>query len=197
MYGRVIKRWCDVAFSLLLMVSFSWLMLIIVLIYVFTFRFPIFFRQLRIGKDNRPFLMYKFRTLRNASSEQVNERRFWFGDVLRFFALDELPQLWQVLMGQMSLVGPRALPVDYLMRMNEMQRSRHRVRPGITGWAQVNGRHEISWEKKFELDAYYTKHLSLSLDIKIALKTISLLLSFRKDNSLSEKKFEGTSSSPE
>jgi undecaprenyl phosphate N,N'-diacetylbacillosamine 1-phosphate transferase len=100
-----------------------------------------------------------------------------------------------VLIGQMSLIGPRALPVEYLALMNERQRSRHRVRPGITGWAQVNGRHEINWEKKFELDLYYVSHLSPLLDLKIILKTVGLLASLRKDKSLLEKKFEGGSSS--
>lgn len=194
MYAKVTKRILDVAFSLLLILLFSWLFLVIVLAYIVTFNFPILFKQSRIGLHCKPFTMYKFRTL-SESTEPLNNRRFWLGNVLRFFSLDELPQLWHVLIGQMSLIGPRALPIEYLALMNENQRSRHQVRPGITGLTQVTGRHEISWEKKFELDEYYVKHLSLRLDVLILLKTFVLLISFRKDKSLSEKKFEGSSSS--
>lgn len=195
MYARFVKRILDIFFSLLLVVLSSWLVVIIVLVYLFTFNFPILFKQQRVGKHGQPFVMYKFRTLREGANIPPNERRFWLGDVLRFFSLDELPQLWQVLTGEMSLIGPRALPMEYLPLMNKTQRSRHEVRPGVTGLTQVSGRHEISWEKKFELDVYYVKHLSFFMDFKIIFKTIALLISFRKDSSLSEKKFEGTTSS--
>jgi len=195
MYARFLKRIVDIVFSLLLMILLSWLGVVIFFVYVLTFNFPILFKQLRIGKDNKPFVMYKFRTLREDLNIPLNERRFWLGDVLRFFSLDELPQLWHVLTGEMSLIGPRALPMEYLPLMNENQRSRHEVRPGVTGLTQVSGRHDLSWKKKFELDVYYVKHLSLLLDLKIVVKTIALLISFTKDNSLAEKKFEGTSSS--
>lgn len=195
MYTDFVKRMLDIVVSLLLIVGFSWLAIAIVLAYVFSFSFPILFNQVRIGKGNQPFSMYKFRTLRGSPDMPLKDRRFWLGDVLRFFSLDELPQLWHVLTGRMSMIGPRALPVEYLALMNESQRLRHRVRPGITGWAQVNGRHEINWAKKFELDLYYVTHLSLQLDIMIFLKTVVLLILPRKDKSLLEKEFEGSSSS--
>ena len=194
MYAHFFKRMLDVFFSLLLLSLFSWLAVVIVMMYVLSLNFPILFAQQRTGKDNKPFIMYKFRSL-SVSNEQLSERRFWLGDLLRFFSLDELPQLWNVLKGQMSLIGPRALPVEYLPLMNERQQLRHQVRPGITGLAQVNGRHEIDWEKKFELDLLYVKKMSLSLDFTIALKTTALLMSPRKDTSLLEKKFPGSSSS--
>jgi undecaprenyl phosphate N,N'-diacetylbacillosamine 1-phosphate transferase len=195
MYAKFFKRASDVTFSLLLILVFSWLILFIVVDFVISFKFPIFFRQLRVGKDSKHFVIYKFRTLMDSVDLPLKDRRFWWGDVLRYFSLDELPQVWNVLKGEMSLIGPRPLPEEYLPLMNEQQRIRHQVRPGITGLVQVNGRHEIPWQKKFELDVYYVKHLSLLIDFSIVLKTIALLTSFRKDKSLSEKKFEGASSS--
>src|SRR5205085_2704018 len=110
---------------------------------------------------------------------------------MRYTSRDELPQLINILKGEMSLVGPRPLPVAYLVRFNETQRRRHLVMPGITGLAQVNGRNSITWEEKFDFDLYYVNNLSIVLDITIILKTIVLLLSFRKDSSLQEKEFTG------
>jgi undecaprenyl phosphate N,N'-diacetylbacillosamine 1-phosphate transferase len=189
MYPVHLKRFLDIIISLLVLLLFSWLILGIILVYVLLLQFPILFLQERTGLLNQPFVIYKFRSL---SNQLVGDRRFWWGDVLRFFSLDELPQLWNVLRGEMSLIGPRPLPIEYLPLMNEQQKLRHKVRPGITGWTQVNGRHEINWERKFELDEYYVKHLSFALDALIISKTILLVLSFRKDRSLSEKKFEGS-----
>ncbi|MBI1767926.1 MAG: sugar transferase [Bacteroidetes bacterium] len=194
MYANFAKRIMDVFFALAGCVLLSWLFLIILFIYLILLKFPVLFTQKRIGRNNQLFTIYKFRTLNLSENSNLDNRRFWWGDVLRLFSLDELPQLWNVLLGEMSLIGPRPLPVEYLAVMNEQQRVRHKVRPGITGWTQVNGRHEISWEKKFELDEYYVKHLSFGLDVVILGKTVLLLFSFKKDKSLNEKKFEGTSS---
>ena len=152
--------------------------------------YPIFFFQERTGIQGKPFRLIKFRTLKSIGSS-LEERRFWLGDFLRATSLDELPQLINVLKGEMSLIGPRPLPVEYLALMSDEQKKRHLVKPGITGWAQVNGRNAISWQEKFALDNYYVKHVSFLLDVKIVFKTIQLLLSFKKDISLSEQKFTG------
>lgn len=134
--------------------------------------------------------MFKFRTLKQ-SGDTLEKRRFWWGDFLRRTSFDELPQLWNVLKGDMSFVGPRPLPVEYLPLFSEEQRTRHTVRPGITGLAQVNGRHSISWEEKFQFDLLYVQKLSFLLDLKILVKTVVLVLSLKKDASLQEPKFTG------
>lgn len=133
---------------------------------------PVFFQQQRPGKDEKIFIIYKLRTMNNAKDASGKllpdaERLTRFGKFLRKTSLDELPQLWNVLKGEMSLVGPRALLVDYLPLYSERQKKRHNVKPGITGWAQVNGRNAIRWEEKFELDVWYVEHQSIWLDIKI------------------------------
>jgi lipopolysaccharide/colanic/teichoic acid biosynthesis glycosyltransferase len=138
---------------------------------------PIFFRQVRPGQDGRPFTIYKFRTMRHATDADGRllpdaERLTRVGRFLRSFSLDELPELWNVLRGEMSIVGPRPLLLHYLSLYSAEQARRHEVRPGITGWAQVNGRNAISWEEKFRLDVWYVDHCSLRLDLKIALMTI-------------------------
>ncbi len=112
--------------------------------------------------------------------------------MLRASNLDELPQLWNVLKGEMTLIGPRPLPIEYLPLFAEEQKKRFNIKPGITGWAQVNGRHSISWKEKLKLDTYYVDHVSLKLDLIILIKTVGLLLSFKKDRSLEEEKFTGT-----
>jgi lipopolysaccharide/colanic/teichoic acid biosynthesis glycosyltransferase len=138
---------------------------------------PVLFRQTRPGLRGKPFEMIKFRTMKDATDEQGNplpdsERLTNFGKALRNSSLDELPELWNVIKGDMSLVGPRPLLMEYLPLYNEEQKRRHLVRPGITGYAQVNGRNAIGWDKKFELDTWYVDHQSLWLDIKILLKTV-------------------------
>lgn len=136
-----------------------------------------FFVQERPGKDEKIFKLIKFKTMNDERDEKGNllpdsERLTRIGRFVRSLSLDELPQLINVLKGDMSLVGPRPLLIQYLLLYNEVQRRRHEVRPGMTGWAQVNGRNAISWQQKFEYDIWYVDHLSLSLDIKILLKTI-------------------------
>lgn len=138
---------------------------------------PVLFKQTRPGLNGEPFEMFKFRTMLDAYDEKgnllPNERRHTkFGNFLRSTSLDELPELWNVLKGDMSLVGPRPLLMDYLALYNEQQARRHDVRPGITGWAQVNGRNAISWEEKFKLDTWYVDNQSLLLDLKIIFMTL-------------------------
>lgn len=138
---------------------------------------PVLFKQVRPGKDGKPFQMVKFRTMRDAVDAEGNplpdsERLTPFGNWLRSTSLDELPELWNVLKGDMSLVGPRPLLMEYLPLYNPEQYRRHEVRPGVTGWAQVNGRNAISWEDKFKLDVWYVDNRSIWLDIKILFLTV-------------------------
>lgn len=133
---------------------------------------PVHFRQERAGKGGRIFNFMKFRSMRDGEGSDM-QRLTRLGKILRSTSLDELPQLWHVLSGKMSLVGPRPLPAKYLPRYSPFQARRHEVRPGITGWAQVNGRNAISWDKKFELDVWYVDNRSFWLDIKILFLTFA------------------------
>ena len=161
---------------------------------------PVLFRQVRPGLNGKPFEMIKFRTMKDALDAEGNplpdsERLTPFGKMLRATSLDEMPELWNVIKGDMSIVGPRPLLMEYLPLYNEQQAKRHNVRPGITGYAQVNGRNAISWEKKFELDTWYVENQSLWLDFKIMLKTIKKVIA--KDDISAEgettmTKFTGT-----
>jgi len=142
---------------------------------------PIFFLQVRPGKDGRPFEMIKFRTMRDATDNNGellsdSERILPFGNFLRNSSLDELPELWNVLKGDMSLVGPRPLLMEYLPLYSTEQARRHNARPGITGWAQVNGRNTISWEEKFKYDVWYVDNQSFWLDMKIIWMTIKKVI---------------------
>ncbi|WP_024813016.1 sugar transferase [Acidovorax sp. JHL-3] len=142
---------------------------------------PVFFRQTRPGLHGRPFEMVKFRTMTDARGDDGNllsdaERLTAFGRFLRATSLDELPELWNVLRGDMSLVGPRPLLMEYLPLYSPEQARRHEVRPGITGWAQVNGRNALSWDDKFKLDVWYVDHRSLWLDVKILWLTVKKVL---------------------
>ncbi len=142
---------------------------------------PVLFRQVRPGKDGLPFEMIKFRTMRDAFGEDGRplpdaERMTSFGQLLRASSLDELPELWNVLKGDMSLVGPRPLLMEYLPLYSPEQYRRHDVRPGITGWAQVNGRNALSWEDKFRLDVWYVDNQSIWLDLKILFLTVKKVL---------------------
>jgi sugar transferase EpsL len=135
---------------------------------------PVLFRQKRAGCNGRIFTIFKFRTMKGdpAGSSCDDRRISTLGAVLRRLSLDELPQLWNVLKGDMSLVGPRPLPVEYLPRYDAFQNRRHEVMPGITGWAQVNGRNGLAWERKFELDVWYVDHQSVRLDARILWMTM-------------------------
>lgn len=142
---------------------------------------PVFFTQVRPGLNGKPFKMVKFRTMRDAVDTNGqplpdSERLTYFGNWLRSTSLDELPELWNVLKGDMSLVGPRPLLMEYLSLYNIEQARRHEARPGVTGWAQINGRNAISWEEKFKLDLWYVENQNLWLDIKILFLTVKKVL---------------------
>lgn len=164
---------------------------------------PVVFRQMRPGRYGRPFQMLKFRSMLDAVDRKgqvlPDEQRLnKFGRALRATSLDELPGLWNVLRGDMSLVGPRPLLMDYLPLYNKHQARRHEVRPGITGWAQVNGRNAISWEQKFKLDVWYVDHRSLRLDLWIMLLTVKKVLQGSDINSAGAATMPGfTGSVPE
>ena len=176
MYKRHIKRGLDFVLSLILLVVLAPVILLVALLLKCVLG-AVLFRQERPGLNERIFTLYKFKTMSDERDENGNllpdEFRLKpFGKVIRSLSLDELPQLFNVLKGDMSLIGPRPLLVKYLPLYNEAQKHRHDVRPGITGWAQVNGRNDISWEKKFELDLFYVRNCSFALDAKIALMTM-------------------------
>lgn len=171
------KRFIDVFCAVLAITMLSPVLVVLAFVVRLTFGRPVFFRQTRPGQGGRPFQMVKFRTMRDAvdahgdplSDEQRLTR---LGGFLRASSLDELPELWNVIKGDMSLVGPRPLLMEYLPLYSPEQARRHEVRPGITGWAQVNGRNSLSWEEKFRLDVWYVDHWSLWLDMRILWLTI-------------------------
>lgn len=168
----LVKRLLDITISLIALIFLLPLMLLIYLLVRINLGSPTFFLQERVGKDNKIFKMIKFRTMKNSTDKNGNllsdnERVTKFGSFLRSFSLDELPELINILKGDMSLVGPRALLVQYLGLYNDEQIRRHEVLPGLTGWAQINGRNSITWSEKFKLDVWYVDNWSLWLDIKI------------------------------
>ena len=167
-----VKRLLDITISLIALIFLLPLMSLIYLSVIINLGSPAFFLQERVGKDNKIFKMIKFRTMKNSTDKNGNllsdnERVTKFGSFLRSFSLDELPELINILKGDMSLVGPRALLVQYLGLYNDEQIRRHEVLPGLTGWAQINGRNSITWSEKFKLDVWYVDNWSLWLDIKI------------------------------
>lgn len=161
---------------------------------------PVLFRQVRPGLNGKPFEMIKFRSMKDAVDAQGHalpdsERLTPFGKMLRATSLDEMPELWNVIKGDMSIVGPRPLLMEYLPLYNEEQAKRHNVRPGMTGHAQVNGRNAISWEEKFKLDSWYVENQSLWLDFKIMLKTVKKVLAkedISAEGEVTVTKFTGT-----
>ena len=179
-YNRFIKRLFDIVLSLLFIILFCWLYLIVAILVRVKLGSPVLFKQPRPGKDEKIFDMYKFRTMTDERDAEGNllpdaERMTPFGSFLRKTSLDELPEMFTILKGDMSFVGPRPLLVKYLPLYNEEQHRRHEVRPGLTGWAQVNGRNLLSWEDKFEKDVYYVDHISFLLDLKIVFKTVAVV----------------------
>jgi len=173
----VIKRLLDLFLSTIGLLVLAPVIFIIAFLIHRKLGSPLLFRQVRPGKDEKPFEMIKFRTMRDAIDKDGiplsdSERIAPFGNFLRNFSLDELPELWNVLKGDMSLVGPRPLLMEYLPLYSNEQARRHNVRPGITGWAQVNGRNAISWEEKFKYDVWYVENQSFWLDMKIIWMTI-------------------------
>jgi sugar transferase EpsL len=175
------KRLFDISVAAVLLIVLSPLMLAIAALVKLKLGAPVLFSQVRPGLQGRPFRMFKFRTMldtRDADGELLpSDRRLTrFGKKLRATSLDELPELWNVLKGDMSLVGPRPLLMEYLPLYTPDEYRRHEVRPGITGWAQINGRNKLSWEEKFRLDVWYVDHVSLWLDIKILFMTVAKVL---------------------
>lgn len=193
------KRLMDILLSLTaLLFLFPIIIVTCITLYILKYR-PIFFIQPRPGLHNKVFSLYKFRSMtdiRNSSGQLLSdvERLTSFGQFIRKTSIDELPGLLSVLKGDMSLVGPRPLLVEYLPLYTKEQACRHNVKPGITGWAQVNGRNALTWEKKFELDVWYVEHQTLWLDIKILFLTIKKVFSqadISAEGEVTMKKFEG------
>ncbi|MFY4724232.1 undecaprenyl phosphate N,N'-diacetylbacillosamine 1-phosphate transferase [Campylobacter jejuni] len=198
MYEKVFKRIFDFILALVLLVLFSPVILITALLLKLT-QGSVIFTQNRPGLDEKIFKIYKFKTMSDERDEKgdllSDELRLKaFGKIVRSLSLDELLQLFNVLKGDMSFVGPRPLLVEYLSLYNQEQKLRHKVRPGITGWAQVNGRNAISWQKKFELDVYYVKNVSFLLDLKIMFLTALKVLKrsgVSKEGHVTTEKFNG------
>jgi lipopolysaccharide/colanic/teichoic acid biosynthesis glycosyltransferase len=177
MYQKIFKPLIDVLLSFILLVISSPILLLTSLSLMIANRGSVFFVQPRPGKDQRIFKLVKFRTMNNQKDSDGNllpdaDRLTGVGKMIRKLSVDELPQLINVIKGDMSLIGPRPWLVEYLPLYDDFQKRRHEVKPGITGWAQVNGRNALSWDKRFEYDVYYVDHLSFGLDVKIFFLTI-------------------------
>ena len=175
------KRAFDLLFSALVLVFLLPILGLLAIVVYFRLGSPILFAQERPGYGGKPFTIYKFRTLKDSRDNSGNllpdaERIDRFGSLLRSTSLDELPELWNVLMGDMSIVGPRPLLMEYLPLYSEQQARRHEVRPGITGWAQVRGRNSLGWDEKFQLDVWYVDNRTFILDLKIIWETIFTVL---------------------
>lgn len=195
------KRCLDIVVSLGAVLFFLPLFILVSIFVRINLGSPVLFLQMRPGLHGKPFFIYKFRSLTNAVDEQgallPDEKRLtFFGNWLRKSSLDEIPQLFNVIKGDMSLVGPRPLLMEYLPLYSSEQARRHDVLPGITGWAQVCGRNAISWEEKFSLDVWYVEHQSFWLDLKILVKTVQRVFSRKgvnkDDASFSMEKFRGS-----
>ena len=181
MYRKYFKRILDVICSLGFILCFWWLYILVAILVKRKLGSPVIFKQQRPGLNGKIFTMYKFRSMTDAKDKEGKllsdaERLPKFGKLLRATSLDEIPEFINVLKGDMSLIGPRPLLVEYLERYNEEQKRRHEVRPGITGWAQVNGRNAISWEEKFKYDVEYVDKLNFLLDMKIVFLTIKKIV---------------------
>ena len=181
MYAKYIKRILDFILSLLALIILSPIMLIIYILVIIKLGRPAIFKQKRPGKNEKIFTLYKFRTMTDEKDEEGNllpdeVRLTKFGRALRNTSLDELPELINVLKGEMSIIGPRPLTIKYLEFYNEREKHRHDVSPGITGLAQINGRNNLKWEKRFEYDLQYIENISFINDLKIIIKTIKKVL---------------------
>lgn len=200
MYRHFFKRFFDFVLSLIAIIILSPVYIIVAILVRVKLGSPVIFTQERPGKDEKIFKMYKFRSMTSETDEEGNllpdeVRLTSFGKKLRSTSLDELPELFNILKGDMSIVGPRPLLVKYLPLYNDFQKHRHDVRPGLTGWAQVNGRNAISWEDKFRLDVEYTEKCSFLLDLKILFMTVSSVLKkegISSDTSVTMNEFTGT-----
>lgn len=200
MYAKFFKRFFDFLLSLIALVVLSPVMLILIILGAIKMRGNPFFTQLRPGKKEIIFRLIKFRTMTNKKDKDGNllpddQRLTKYGRILRATSLDELPELLNILVGHMSIVGPRPLLVRYLERYNDFQRRRHEVRPGLTGHAQVNGRNAISWEDRFALDVEYVDTVSFRMDCKIIWKTVKAVLKregISSDTSATMEEFMGS-----
>ncbi len=198
----MLKRIFDVMLASILLIILMPILIIIALLIRYHLGSPIFFRQNRPGLHERSFQLIKFRTMKELANKQGEilpdeERITPLGRFLRASSLDELPQLWNVIKGQMSIVGPRPLLIEYLPLYNSNQKRRHDVKPGITGLAQVNGRNALNWEERFTLDLWYVDHQSFYLDIKIILLTLKKVLmreGITSPKSVTNEKFTGNNS---
>ena len=198
-YEKYIKRALDIMLSGIAMIVLSPVMLITAILVRVNLGSPVVFCQERPGKDEIIFKMHKFRTMteeRNENGELLpDEKRLTeFGKTLRSLSLDELPELWDIFRGKMSIVGPRPLLVEYLPLYSEEQHHRHDIKPGLTGWAQVNGRNLTSWEERFEHDIYYVNHVSFLMDVKIVFATVRCVFAregINAEGSATMEAFEG------
>jgi lipopolysaccharide/colanic/teichoic acid biosynthesis glycosyltransferase len=196
------KRLFDIFVSLVALIVLAPVLIIVAVLVRNKLGKPILFCQVRPGLGGKPFKMYKFRTMLDAKDDKGNllpdsDRLTQFGKLLRATSLDELPELWNVLKGEMSLVGPRPLLMEYLPLYSDEQKRRHEMRPGITGWAQVNGRNAISWTQKFKLDVWYVDNQSLVLDLKILFLTVKKVVvreGISAENQATMEKFTGKES---
>ena len=199
MYKFFIKPTIDFLFTLIIL-CLIWpaLILLALILFIQNLGTP-FFKQIRPGKNGKLFTIYKLKTMRDTRDDQGNllpdnQRLTVIGKIVRKLSLDELPQLWNILKGEMSFVGPRPLLPEYLPLYNQEQQKRHWVKPGITGWAQVNGRNAISWQQKFEYDKWYVEHQSFKLDIKILFMTINKIFHTQEvnaSNQITMDRFDG------
>lgn len=200
MYARCFKRIIDFSLSLIALIVLSPLLVILIILGTFFMRGNPFFTQERPGKNEKIFKLIKFRTMDNRRDKDGNllpdeVRLNKYGRFLRASSFDELPELANIVKGDMSLIGPRPLLVEYLPKYNELQHHRHDVRPGLTGYAQAHGRNTVSWEDKFAMDVWYTKHISFKEDIKIIFATVNIVLKHEGISSTSSstmEKFKGT-----
>lgn len=188
-YEKYIKRAIDVALSFLAIIVLSPVMFIVAILVRIKLGTPVIFKQERPGLHGNIFTLYKFRTMTDAKDQNGRlfpdeDRMTDFGRRLRATSLDELPELFNILKGDMAFVGPRPLLVKYLSRYSQRQNRRHEVMPGLTGYAQINGRNSLSWEDRFEMDIWYVDHINFILDVKILFKTVSIVL--KKDGINSE-----------
>lgn len=199
MYAKYFKRILDFILSLIAIIILSPVLLIVAVLVRIKLGSPVIFKQQRPGKDEKIFTLYKFRTMTDKKDENGNllpdsERLTKFGKALRSTSLDELPELFNILKGDMAIVGPRPLLVEYLPLYNKEQKHRHDVRPGLTGLAQISGRNSISWEEKFKEDIIYVKNITFISDMKIILKTIIKVFKregISQKNNVTIEKFKG------
>ena len=200
MYAKYIKRILDFVLSLMALIVLSPLLVILIILGAVFMRGNPFFTQARPGKNEKIFKLIKFRTMDNRRDKDGkllpdDVRLNKYGRILRSTSLDELPELINILIGNMSIVGPRPLLVKYLPRYNEEQRHRHDVRPGLTGYAQAHGRNAVTWEEKFKMDVWYTRNISFITDVKVIIDTIKVVLKrdgISSDTSATMEEFMGT-----